>query len=109
MQNKRAIIQKTKLTDTLDEINEQIGFANSDEWEQSLTDELFIARASEFIISQKLDGRNYVNYKRLATSVDLEVLKSFVQTVIDSIIMDAGRVKQIIFRNGLSHIFIFRE
>lgn len=109
MSESEYIIQKTKLTDTLDEINEQIGFANSDEWEQSLSDELFIARASEFIISQKLDGRNYVNYKRLATSVDLEILKNFVQTVIDSIIMDAGRVKQVIFRNGLSHIFIFRE
>ena len=103
------IIQRTKLLDALDEVNAQIGFTNSDEWTQSLSDESLIARASEFIISQKLDGRNYVSYKRLATSVDLGILKGFVQTIIDSIVMDAGRVKQIIFKNGLSHIFIFHE
>ncbi len=108
MSESEYIIKRTKLTDALDEINEQIGFANSDEWEQSITDEAFIAHASEFIISQRLDGREYVSYKRLATSVDLKILKTFVQTVIDSIVMDAGRVKQVIFKNGLSHIFVFR-
>ena len=36
------------------------------------------------------------------------VIKTFVQGIIDSIIMDAGQVKQIIFKNGLSHTFIFK-
>lgn len=103
------IIQKSKLTDSLDEINEQIGFANSDGWQQSVSDEVFIQRASEFIIAQKLTDRNYINYKRLAQSVDPQVLRTFVLGVIDSIIMDSGRVKQLIFKNGLSHTFVFRE
>ena len=109
MSESEYIIQKVKLTDAIDEINEQIGFANSDGWQQSVSDEIFIQRASEFIISQKLMDRNYINYKRLAMSVDAEVLKSFVLGIIDSIIMDAGRVKQIIFKNGLSHTFVFRN
>lgn len=109
MSESEFIIQKSKLTESLDEINEQIGFANSDEWQQSVSDEVFIQRASEFIIAQKLTDRNYINYKRLALSVDAEVLRTFILGVIDSIIMDAGRVKQLIFKNGLSHTFVFRD
>lgn len=108
MPESEFIIQKSKLTEALDEVNEQIGFSNTDEWNQSVSDEEFVRRASEFIIAQKLTGRNYVSYKRLATSVDTAVIKTFVQSIIDSIIMDAGQVKQIIFKNGLSHTFIFK-
>lgn len=106
MSESEFIIQKTKLTNSLDEVNEQIGFSNSDEWNQSVSDEEFIRRASEFILVQKLTDRNYISYKRLATTVDTAVIKTFVQGIIDSIIMDAGRVKQIIFKNGLSHTFV---
>lgn len=109
MSESEYIIQKVKLTDALDEINEQIGFASSDGWQQSISDEIFVQRASEFLIAQKLTDRNYINYKRLATSVDAEVLQSFVRSIIDSIIMDTGRVKQIIFKNGLSHTFVYRQ
>lgn len=102
------IIQKSKLNDKLDELNESIGFLNSDNWEQSVSDQVFIQRASEFIIAQKLTDRKYVSYKRLATTVDLKMLQSFVRSIIDSITMDRGLVKQIIFRNGLAHTFIFK-
>lgn len=108
MSESEYIIQKVKLTESLDEITEQIGFASSDGWQQSISDEVFIQRASQFIIVQKLTDRNYINYKRLAMSVDSEVLQSFVRSIIDSIIMDAGQVKQIIFRNGLSHTFAYK-
>ena len=106
MSESEFIIQKAKLTESLDEINEQIGFANSDEWNQSVSDEEFVRRASEFIITQRLTDRNYISYKRLALSVDAAVLRTFVSSIIDSIYMDAGRVSQIIFKNGLSHTFI---
>ena len=106
MSESEFIIQKAKLTESLDEINEQIGFANSDEWNQSVSDEEFVRRASEFIITQRLTDRNYISYKRLALSVDAAVLRTFVSSIIDSIYMDAGQVSQIIFKNGLSHTFI---
>ena len=103
------IVQKAKLTDSLDEINEQIGFIDSDSYRQAISDNLLIERASQFIIAQKLSDRNYISYKRLAMSVDAEVLQSFVRGIIDNIIIDCGHVKQITFRNGLSHIFVYKE
>ena len=74
-----------------------------------MTDEVFIQRASEFIIAQKLTDRTYISYKRLAMTVDNSVLKSFVNSIIDSITVTDGMVRTIVFRNGLSHTFNYRE
>lgn len=109
MPEREYFIERNKLTSRLEEINEEIGIMQSDGWQQSVSDEIFIARASEFIIAQKLTDRNYVNYKRLAQSVDAEVLQSFVSSIIDSIIISDGKVQRITFKNGLSHIFNFKS
>lgn len=108
MSESEFIARKSKLVEALDEVNEQIGFSNSEEWNQSVSDEEFVHRASEFIITKKMTDRNYISYKRLATTVDASVIRSFVQSIVDSIIMDSGRVKQIVFKNGLSHTFIYK-
>lgn len=104
MSKKEYIVQKAILTEKLDELNDEIGMIQSDEWQQSVSDEMFIAKASEFIISQKLTDRNYINYKRLAQSVDANVLRNFLTSIIDSIIVTDGMVQRITFKNGLSHI-----
>lgn len=109
MSEKEYVIERAALTERLGEINDEIAMMQSNEWSQSLTDEAFIARASEFIIAQKLTGRNYVSYKRLAQSVDAGVLRGFISSVIDSIIMTDGKVRRITFRNGLSHSFVFKQ
>lgn len=109
MSEREYIVQRTKLSESLDEITEQIGFAASDAWQQSLTDEVFLRRASEFVLAQKLTGRASICYRRLAATVDNNVLKSFIASIIDSIVVLDGRVKTIVFRNGLSHTFVFRQ
>lgn len=106
MSESEFIIQKTRLQEKLDEISDQIGFASSDAWQQSISDEVFVQRASSFIISQRLTDRKYISYKRLALSVDKEVLKSFVLSILDSVIVTDGMVQTIVFKNGLSHTFI---
>ena len=108
MSEKEYIIEKEKLIENLEGINERIGMENPDTWNQSVSDEIFVQRASEFIISQNLSGRNYVNYKRLASSVDADVLKTFLRGIIDSISIMDGRICSIVFKNGLSHSFIYR-
>lgn len=106
MSESEFIIQKTRLQEKLDEISDQIGFASSDAWQQSISDEVFVQRASSFIISQRLTDRKYISYKRLALSVDKEVLKSFVLSILDSVIVTDGMVQTIVFKNGLSHTFV---
>ena len=105
---KEYLIQKTKLTSSLDEINESIGIINSGEWNQSMSDTEFIRQASEFILTKKLEERNYVSYKSLAMSVDNSVLKAFVEIIIDSITVESGRIQKIIFKNGIVQKFNYK-
>lgn len=105
---KEYLIQKTKLTSSLDEINESIGIINSGEWNQSMSDTEFIRQASEFILTKKLEERNYVSYKSLAMSVDNSVLKAFVEKIVDSITVESGRIQKIIFKNGIVQKFNYK-
>ena len=82
---------KMQIDDKLNEINDQLSFMESDDWQQSISDAEFIVKTSSFIISKKLDK---------------ELLKSFVNSVIDSIIISNGSIETITFKNGLSHTFI---
>lgn len=109
MSESEYFIQQTRLSDSLDEINAQIGIINSPSSDSALSDSEFVRRASEFLIAQKLSGRNYVNYKRLATTVDASVLQSFVQSIIDSITVSGGSISKIVFKNGLSHSFTYKK
>ena len=98
--------RKLKIDEKLSEINEQLSFMESEEWQQSISDAEFIKKTSSFLISKKLNNRNYINYKRLVTSVDKEILKTFVDSVVDSITVLDGKIETITFKNGLSHTFI---
>lgn len=103
------ILKKTELTEQLDDIREHIGFINSGSWEQTVSDEIFIQRASEFIISQRMTDRQYVNFSRLSESVDRQVLKSFVDSIVDSIIIEHGKIRQVVFKNGLTMKFRLKQ
>lgn len=109
MSNKEYMVQKMKLADSIEGIDMQIGFIARGDRQSSMDDSEFIRCASEFIITQKLTDRKYVNYKRLAMSVDPEVLRSFVWSIIDNISVMDGDIQSIVFRNGLSHAFVYQK
>ena len=97
--------KRTDLETLLSDVNDKLGIAQSEEVQMALTDSEFLTKASQFIIGQKLSNRLYVNYKNLAQSVDPSVLKTFVVSVIDNIVIYNGKVKSIVFRNGLAATF----
>ena len=105
MPESEYIIKRTQLAGQLQEIIDQIGMLNTDAWSSPVSDEEFIQMASEFIISQKLSSRNFISYKRIASEVSPESIKSFMLSVIDSITVLNGKVSSIVFKNGLSQRF----
>lgn len=99
------IRKRMELEALLSDVNDKLGIAQSEEVQMALTDSEFLAKASQFIIGQKLSDRQYINYKRLAQSVDPNMLKNFVISIIDNIVIYNGKVKTIVFRNGLAVTF----
>ena len=110
MSESEYLTQKIQLSDALEEVEDKLAFlASEDSLQQSITDDEFIAKASNFILSQKLTDRNYVSFQSLSATVSPEVLDSFLSSIIDNIVFKDGAIHSITFRNGLSHTFIYKE
>lgn len=103
------LVRKQQITDRLQEINEAIGMMSQEPWMRTMNDEEFIRQASSFILTQKLADKQYIYYENLAESLDPEILKNFFVSILDSIILRDGRPETVVFRNGLSHTFTYKD
>lgn len=104
---KDFIIRKSTISKRIEEINSQLGMTtkNSD---TLLSDEEFIRQASHLLIQKELQGKQYIYFKNLAQNVSPEVLKTYMDTLLDSIHVIDGRVSSITFKNGLTHKFTYK-
>ena len=108
MSEKDFIIRKTEISKRLEEINAMLGMVAKNS-EPSLSDEEFVRQASHLLISRELQDRQYIYFKNLAQSVSPEILKVYMETVLDSVLLVDGRVSSIVFRNGLTHKFKYKS
>lgn len=104
---KDFIIRKSAISKRIEEINSQLGMTvkNAD---TVLSDEEFIRQASHLLIQKELQGKKYIYFKNLAQNVSPEVLKTYMDTLLDSIHLIDGRVSSITFKNGLTHKFTYK-
>ncbi len=109
LSEREYFIRKQQITDRLQEINETIGMMSQEPWERTMNDEEFIRQASSFILTQKLADKQYIYYRGLAESLDPEILKNFFVSILDSVVMRNGHPETIVFRNGLSHTFTYKD
>ena len=105
---KDFILRKSEITDKLEEINSKLGMV-ARSVESTLSDEEFIKQASHLLISKELSGRQYIYFKKLSQNVSPEILKTYMDTILDSVTLIDGRVASITFKNGLTHKFTYRE
>ena len=108
MSDKEYLVKKNDLMTDLKELDKSIGLLTSESWAQSLSDDDFLEQASSFIISQRLQEREYIYFQGLAESTDPAVLRAFFVSIIDSVRMINGLVETLTFKNGISHTFTYK-
>ena len=108
MSEKDFIIRKSEISKRLGDVSTKLGLVSRGT-ESSLSDEDFIKQASHLLISRQLAERKYIYFKEFAKSVSPEILKTYLDTILDSVTLTDGHVESIIFRNGLTHKFIYRQ
>lgn len=108
MSDKEYLVKKNDLMTDLKELDKSIGLLTSESWAQSLSDDDFLEQASSFIISQRLQEREYIYFQWLAESTDPAVLRAFFVSIIDSVRMRNGVVETLTFKNGISHTFTYK-
>lgn len=110
MSEREYVIEKNNLSESLSKVN-----ARLEELEKGLTsqfsisDEELIAKASYFIMSQKLSDKRYVDYKRLLKETDPKILKDFINSVSSNFCIKNGRIESITFKNGIIHEFVYKD
>ena len=108
MSDKEYLVKKNDLMTDLKELDKSIGLLTSESWAQSLSDDDFLEQASSFIISQRLQEREYIYFQGLAESTDPAVLRAFFVSIIDSVRMRNGLIETLTFKNGISHTFTYK-
>lgn len=107
MSEKDFIVRKEDISYRLKEINHKLGVL-SDDSDSFLSDEEFIKQASHFLIQSELKNKKYIYFKNLVNAVSPEILKSYIDTILDSVYITDSKVTSIVFKNGLTHNFIYK-
>lgn len=109
MSEKDFILERDRYAESLETMQEQLDALNSEYTIPDVSDEEFLAKASQFILAQKLSDRNFISFTRLMQETDPGVIRDFLLTTVDRITINGGFVSGITFRNGLSHTFVYRS
>lgn len=75
----------------------------------SMTDEDFLAKASYYIMALNLTEKRYVDFTSLYRKVEPQIIKEFINSVIQKIVIKSGKVESIRFKNGIEHKFLYNE
>lgn len=108
MSEKDYIVQRTRITNIIQELRVKLGMMRSDP-DSGLSDEEFVRQASHLLIAKELKGRDYIYYKNLARDVSPDVLKAYMDVILDSVRTSDGHVSAITFKNGLTHRFVYKQ
>lgn len=73
-----------------------------------MTDDEFMTKASVFIMTHHLQGKRYIEFEKLIRKIDSRVIKDFVSSVVQKVVIKNGRVMSIRFRNGIEHNFLYK-
>ena len=99
--------KKKELVKKVSELEKQLSDLLDDSGVDELADLSFIKKASAFLVAQRIASKNYVDYVQMALELDNDILKDFVDQIVDEIVVKDGRVESITFVNGLKHEFIY--
>lgn len=99
--------KKKELTKKIRDIDGQIDEITNAGEGSGLADLSFIKKASAFLVAQRIVSKKHIDYIQMCLDLDNEILKDFIDQVIDQIVALDGRVQKIRFVNGLEHEFTY--
>ena len=97
--------KKKELAKKIEGMERQLADLLDDSGNDDLADMSFIKKASAFLVAQRIVSKSFVDYVGMAQELDNEILKDFIDQIVDQIVVLDGRVQSITFINGLKHEF----
>ncbi|MCK8824671.1 recombinase family protein [Fuchsiella alkaliacetigena] len=100
MSEKDYLLNKKQIEDKIAEIEKELQSNKAD----NKPNYNFLNKANQFLIAKKLLDNSEVNYKKIAIA-DRQMLKNFINSIIDKIIINNKKVLTIQFKNNITHQF----
>ena len=102
-------IERERITKALSEVDSRINeldIANA--FDLSLSDEAFMQKASQFILTQQLLDKRYVNYERFIRKIDPKIVKDFLNETVSNFCIKDGLTTSILLKNGIELRFSYK-
>lgn len=110
MAEKDYIVERKGLADSLDDVItklEAVEKAAADAI--SLSDDEFMAKAHYFIMAQQLQDKRLIDYEKFIRTIDPQIVKDFINSVVQNFCIKDGRIVSILFKNGMEHQFFYKQ
>lgn len=104
---KDFIIEREKIVNEITEIEARLAELHKEEHDDLISNEVFIQKASYFIMVRNLLDDRYIDYEKYIRKIDPIIPRNFLTTIIQKIEISNGRVVSITFKNNMTHRFIY--
>ena len=109
MASKDFNIERERITKALSEVDsriDELDIANA--FDLSLSDEAFMQKASQFILTQQLLDKRSVNYERFIRKIDPKIVKDFLNETVSNFCIKDGLTTSILLKNGIELRFSYK-
>lgn len=104
---KDFIVEREKIVNEITEIEARLAELHKEEHDDLISNEVFIQKASYFIMVRNLLDDRYIDYEKYIRKIDPIIPRNFLTTIIQKIEISNGRVVSITFKNNMTHRFIY--
>lgn len=109
MSEKDFLFKKRDIVQNIERINNGLAALHKNMADMKLTtDTTFLNKASNFLVTQELVNKRDIDFREFLEIVDKGLIKDFIQTVIDKIIISDKKIISITFKNGITHNFVYK-
>lgn len=101
------IKERQKLIEQIEDLEKRISVLQTPDNNETYSEE-FEAKASYFIMVERLLSGQYIDYVKYIKGIDPKVPRNFFHQIINKIYITDGRVSSIEFANGMTHKFSYQ-
>lgn len=107
---KDFILDRKSITDSLQQIDDRLKELDAAAvFDVSLSDDEFMEKASQFILTQQLLDKRSVNYEKFIRKIDPRIVKDFLNETVSNFCIKDGLTTSVLFKNGIELRFCYKE
>lgn len=106
---KDFILDRKSITDSLQQIDDRLKELDAAAvFDVSLSDDEFMEKASQFILTQQLLDKRSVNYEKFIRKIDQRIVKDFLNETVSNFCIKDGLTTSVLFKNGIELRFCYK-